>query len=83
MSIVLRKKRDISKETGHFLGEIGGFVRMAMDPAQAGFIAAALMWNTFHLFLLLCGAWDNSHHWSYLLHRQDHPDLHHHAHHIY
>ncbi len=34
-------------------GEIGGFIRMAMSPDEAGFIAAALMWNTFHLFLLL------------------------------
>ncbi len=35
------------------LGEIAGIIRMVLDPQNAGFMAAGLMWNTFHLILLL------------------------------
>lgn len=35
------------------LAEVAGLVRMLLEPQIAGYIVVALLWNTFHLFLLI------------------------------
>lgn len=35
------------------LGEVAGFIRLFTDPVGAGVISVLLLWNTFHLLLLI------------------------------
>jgi len=35
------------------LGQLVGIVRLFLEPEQAGYVTVLLVWNTFHLFLLL------------------------------